>query len=81
MIDIIFYFGIIIIIGLYIYLVIQRFKEEDEIDLKNHFWIIVVYIILVVISIITWRVIFLLLISSTDLMINYNTNIEKLING
>ena len=81
MIDIIFYFGTIIIIGLYIYLVIQRFKEEDEIDLKNHFWIIVVYIILVIISIITWRVIYLLLISSTDLMINYNANIENLLNG
>ena len=81
MIDIIFYFGSIIIIGIYIYLVIQRFKEEGKIDLKEHFWIIVIYIILIVISIIAWRVIYLLLISSTNLMINYNTNIENLING
>ena len=81
MTDIIFYFGSIIIIGLYIYLVVQRFKEEGKIDLKEHFWIIAVYIVLVVISIIAWRVIYLLLISSTDLMINYNTNIENLING
>jgi len=81
MTDIIFYFGVLIIIGWYIYLVIQRFKEEDKIDLKKHLWIIVVYIVLLVISIIAWRVIYLLLISSTNLMINYNTNIENLING
>lgn len=37
MIDIVFYFGFIII-GFY--LVIQ---EEDKIDLKKYFWIIVVY--------------------------------------
>lgn len=81
MIDIVFYFGAFIIIGLYIYLVIQRFKEEDEIDLKEHFWIIVVYIILIVVSIVAWRIIYLLLISSTHLMIKYNSSIENIING
>jgi len=81
MIDIVFYFGAFIIIGLYIYLVIQRFKEEDEIDLKEHFWIIVVYIILIVMSIVAWRIIYLLLISSTHLMMKYNSSIENIING
>ena len=81
MTDIIFYFGSIIIIGVYIYLVIERFKEEDKIDLKEHFWIIVVYIFLVIISIIAWRIMYLVLISSTNLLINYNTTIENLING
>lgn len=81
MIDIVFYFGAFIIIGLYIYLVIQRFKEEGEIDLKEHFWIIVVYIILIVVSIIAWRIIYLLLISSTHLMMKYNSSIENIING
>ena len=81
MIDIVFYFGAFIIIGLYIYLVIQRFKEEGEIDLKEHFWIIVIYIILIVMSIIVWRVVYLLLISSTNLMMKYNNIIENIING
>ena len=80
MTDIIFYFGVVVIVGLYIHLVIQRFKEEGNIDLKDNFWIIIAYITLVVLSIIAWRVIYLLLISSTNLMINYNANIENLIN-
>ena len=80
MTDIIFYFGIIVIIGWYIYLLIQRFKEEDNIDLKEHFWIIIIYIVLLIVSIIVWRTIYLFLISSTDVIINYNTNIENLIN-
>jgi len=86
MIEIIFYFGSIIIVVWYVYVLVQRFKEEDKIDLKKHFWIILVYVILLVVSIIAWRVIYLLLISSTDLMINYNSvnynpNIENLIDG
>jgi len=81
MTDIIFYFGVIVIIGWYIHLIVQRFKEEDKIDLKEHFWIIVLYIVLLIVSIIVWRIISLFLISSTDAIINYNTNIENLING
>jgi len=81
MTDIIFYFGVIVIIGWYVHLVVQRFKEEDTIDLKEHFWIIVVYIVLIIVSIIVWRIIYLLLISSTDFIINYNTQIENLIDG
>ena len=80
MTDIIFYFGVVVIIGWYIYLVVQRFKKEDKIDFKKHFWIIVIYIVLLIVNIITWRIIYLLLISSTGMMINYNTNIESLIN-
>ena len=81
MTDIIFYFGVIIIIGWYVYLVVQRFKEEDKIDLKKHFWIIVLYIVLLIVSIIVWKVISLFLVSSTDMIKNYNTNIANLING
>ncbi|HIQ51471.1 MAG TPA: hypothetical protein EYH54_05905 [Nautiliaceae bacterium] len=81
MTEIIFYFGVLIIIGTYVYLIIQRFREEDRIDLKKHFWIIIIYIILIIMSIIVWRVIYLLLTSSTHLMRDYNTNIENLLNG
>ncbi|AZV47212.1 hypothetical protein C3L23_07975 [Nautilia sp. PV-1] len=81
MTDIIFYFGSVVIIFAFIGLVTVKFKNEDNIDLNEHKWIILLYIILLVVSIITWRVIYLLLISSTQEMINYNLNIQRAING
>ena len=66
--DIIFYFGSIVIIFAFIGLVAKK-------------WIILLYIVLLVFAIITWRVIYLFLISSTQEMINYNQNIQRVING
>ena len=66
--DIIFYFGSIVIIFAFIGLVAKK-------------WIILLYIVLLVFAIITWRVIYLFLISSTQEMINYNQNIQRIING
>ena len=81
MTDIIFYFGSIVIIFAFIGLVVKKFKDEDNIDLNEHKWIILLYIVLLVFAIITWRVIYLFLISSTQEMINYNQNIQRIING
>ncbi len=81
MTDLIFYFGSILIIFAFVGLVSVKFKDEDNIDLSKHKWIIFLYIILLVTGIITWRIIYLLLISSTDEMINYNQNIQSIING
>jgi uncharacterized membrane protein YhaH (DUF805 family) len=81
MTDIIFYFGSIVIIFAFIGLVAKKFKDEDNIDLNEHKWIILLYIVLLVFAIITWRVIYLFLISSTQEMINYNQNIQRVING
>ena len=81
MTDIIFYFGAVVIIFAFIGFVTVKFRNEDNIDLNRHKWIILLYIILLVVSIITWRIVYLLLISSTQEMINYNINIQRAING
>jgi len=81
MTDIIFYFGTVIIILAFIGIVTVRFKDEDNIDLNRHKWIIMLYIVLLVAAIITWRITYLLLISSTQEMIDYNLNIQRAIDG
>jgi len=71
----IFYFGVLIIIGIFVWLFILRFKEDDEIDLKSHFWIIVLYLSLMILAIVTWRVIYLLIVS------NYVKILKSMLNG
>lgn len=78
--DLIFYFGSVLIIAFFIGVVINRFKDND-ISLKEHFWIIIIYIFLMVLAIIVWRVIELLLTSNIARINNYNSLIEKLGNG
>jgi len=81
MTDVIFYFGSVIIIAAFAGLLVVKFKDEDNIDLNRHKWIIILYIVLLVGAIITWRIMYLLLISHTQEMINYNQNIQRAING
>ena len=79
--DVIFYFGSIIIIFAFVWLVFIRFKEDDEINLKEHLWLIVLYIILLITAIIAWRVIYLIIISNSQKIINYNNLIQRVNNG
>jgi len=81
MTDIIFYFGELVIILAFTGLVTVKFKNEDNIDLSRHKWIILLYIILMVGAIITWRIMYLLIISSTQGMIEYNLKIQRVLNG
>jgi len=81
MTDIIFYFGTFVITAAFAGLLVVKFKDEDNIDLNRHKWIIILYIVLLVGAIITWRIMYLLLISHTQEMINYNQNIQRAING
>jgi len=81
MTDIIFYFGSVVIISGFIALLIKKFKDEDNIDLKAHKWIILLYILLLIGAIVTWRVVYLLLVSNTQEIIKYNQNIQRVING
>ncbi len=78
--NIIFYFGAILIIVFFTYVIMIRFKDND-INLKEHFWIIILYILIMVLAIIAWRVIELLLISNISHINNYNSLIEKYGNG
>lgn len=79
--DVIFYFGAIIIIAFFIGLAVIRFKEDDEIDLKKHLWIIIIYIILLIIAIFSWRILNLMIASKMNQITNYNKTIEDFSNG
>ncbi len=79
--NIIFYFGIIIIISLFIYLTYIKFKDFPEINLNEHKWIILLYIFLLVFSIIIWRIIFLFIKSGFFHIIQYNQVLQKVNHG
>jgi len=78
--NLIFYFGTLLIIAFFLYVIIDRFKDND-INLKEHFWIILIYISIMVLAIIAWRIIQLLLTSNISHINNYNILIQKTING
>ena len=79
--DIIFYFGSTIIVSFFIFLSIIKFKDYKEIDLREHKWIIITYILLLVLAIIAWRVIFLIIEVNFYQSLKYEINIEDIING
>ena len=79
--NIIFYFGSIVIILFFLYLSYIKFKDYPEIDLKEHKWIIFIYIILLVMAIIVWRMIYLLIKVNFFNVIEYNTIIQRVNNG
>ena len=79
--DIIFYFGDIVIVSLFIYLIYIKFKDFEEIDLDENKWIISLYIFLLILAIIVWRIIFLLIKINFFKVINYNEIIQRVING
>jgi len=81
MTDIIFYFGAVIIIAAFVGLLIIKFKDENSIDLNRHKWIILLYVVLLIVAIIIWRIVYLLIISNTNEIINHNRQIESFING
>ena len=75
--NVIFYFGAIVIIVFYIGIMVKKFKDDDKIDLNKHKWIIIIYIILLVISIITWGVLVSMIDEQINKITNYNKNIEE----
>jgi len=74
--EIVYYFGVIILTTGVIAIMYFRFREYDEIDLKNHIVIIVIYIVLLVLAIILWRLLFDMLNGIAD-MINIDNSIYK----
>ena len=79
--ELIFYLGSIIVVGIFVYFVWARFKEQEQIDLKKHKWIITLYIAMLVLFIITWRIIFLYFESFTEQTLKQQQIYEKMING
>ena len=79
--DILFYIGSVLIIALFVFLLIGRFKDIDEIDLKEHKWIIAIYIVLLLGALTAWRKLYLIIILNTLDINRYNEIIERVING
>ncbi len=79
--DIIFYFGSLILISIFIYLAYIKFKDFPEIDLKEHKWIILLYIFLLVFAIIVWRIIYLVIKVNLFEITKYNQIIQRVTNG
>ena len=61
----------------YIGIMVKKFKDDDKIDLNKHKWIIVIYIVLLVISIITWGVLVSMIDKQITKITNYNKNMEE----
>jgi heme/copper-type cytochrome/quinol oxidase subunit 2 len=74
--DTIFYFGSVVIIVFFVGLLVKKFKEDDEIDLEKHKWIIVTYIILMVMAILSWRILNLMIEEQMLQLSNYNKAME-----
>ena len=79
--DIIYQFGNILIIALFSYLAYIKFKDFNEIDLREHKWIIFIYILLLVLTIIVWRIIYLIIETNFSEAIQYNNTIKSVENG
>jgi len=79
--NVIFYFGSIVIIVFFVGLAVKRFKEDDSIDLNKHKWIILIYIVLLVMAIIAWRILDLMIESKMLQITKYNKTIENFNNG
>jgi len=55
--DLLFYAGSALIILFYVGVVVARFRDE-KIDLEEHRWLLLTYILLIILSIWVWRYLF-----------------------
>ena len=70
--DLVYYLGIIFILGVEIWLLFVRFEEYDHIKLEEHIGIIILHIIIVIIAVIIWRLIFNFLFGMENILSNSN---------
>jgi hypothetical protein len=66
---------------MFVWLFMLRFKDEDKIDLNEHKWIIILYLVLMILAIATWRVVYLLIVVNFEHIISINTLTQSYING
>ncbi len=79
--EILYMVGNILIISLFVYLIYIEFKEYEEINFHESKWIILLYIILLILAIIVWRVIYFIITSNFSFIIKYNQIIQRVTNG
>jgi hypothetical protein len=79
--EILFYIGSGLIVSIFIFILVGKFKDEYVIDLKENKWLIVFYIIFLIGALIAWRKLYLTILANTSGISKYNEIIERLING
>ena len=79
--DIVYYMGVLILTSGVIAIMYFRFREYDEIDIKEHIVIITIYIVLLVLAIILWRLLFDMLNGIEDKLNIDNSKYERMLNG
>jgi uncharacterized protein HemY len=79
--EIVYYLGVIGLISAVVAIMIQKFREYEEIDLDEHITMITIYLILLVFAIILWRIIFNFFYGITDILNHNNFNYENIIKG
>jgi len=75
-IEIVYYLGVFGIIFIEGYLLFIKFAEYDEINLKEHIWMILMYIILLIVLVIVWRLMFNFIFHLQDMINSNNASIE-----
>jgi hypothetical protein len=80
--EFVYYLGVIGLVSAVVAIMVQKFREYESIDLDNHIVMIVIYLILMVFSIILWRLVFNFFFGIADVLnhdnINYETMIKEL---
>ncbi len=79
--DIVYYMGVLILTSGVIAIMYFRFREYDEIDIKKHIVMITIYIVLLVLAIILWRLLFDMLNGIEDKINIDNSKYERILNG
>jgi len=79
--NVLYIFGNILIISLFVYFTYVEFKDYEEINLGEHKWIIFLYIILLVLAIVVWRIIYLIIQENLSSVIEYHQLIKRVENG
>ena len=79
--EILFYIGSILIISVFVFVLIGKFKDDTDIDLKEHKFLILTYILLMIAGLVAWRKLYLIIITNTYGISKYNNVIQELLNG
>ena len=79
--NIIYYFGNAILIVIFSYIAYIEFKEYEEIDFNEHKWIILMYFLLLILSLLVWRIVFLIIKYNLLEFIEYQKIIKRIENG
>jgi hypothetical protein len=76
--ELIYYLGVFGLVSAVIAIMVQKFREYDDIDLDDHITMIIIYLILLVFSIILWRLVFDFFYGFADVLHHQNMNYDNI---